>query len=354
MAFGGGLLGLTGGAPMRIFVYDVPRCAGEALLDSILDGGSLLQRPSHRRQHSGPHVPPEQQANALYLTKIARQVRPLHRQLVAGRPSQQRRRRGVRQSKLFDLTDDPEEAQLFYVPAFFSLLLWDGSEDAIRCIASVFQALRRTAHFGIRRAAEHFVIHGAEYGHYRDSSGFRLEDYDEVAALWIVLTVACPAPCGRLPDSKVLRRNFVIVPHASSLDCRRQGNWQELSERPFLVGLVATLATSGAARSADASPQDSRGGQSNQYPEREAFFLATCTTQRHLQLETGEWHESAPWTPRHWVLDGDTTLLDGYLLSEEMHRRRCLEGRATERLSAQLSGDGQSGIASTITHCAPP
>ncbi len=79
--------------------------------------------------HDGQPVDQVHQSNALYLRKIASQIRPLHLQLVSG-------------SGRFRLTTRPEDADLFYVPAFFSLLFWVGSMEAARCATRTFDVLR--------------------------------------------------------------------------------------------------------------------------------------------------------------------------------------------------------------------
>eukprot|EP00913_Durusdinium_trenchii_P026116 g24499.t1 len=50
--------------------------------------------------------------------------------------------------------------------------------------------------------------------------GFALTDYHPSAANWIILTVACPPPCGDVKDSWSLRSRFVLLPHALCGRCR--------------------------------------------------------------------------------------------------------------------------------------
>ncbi|CAJ1360465.1 unnamed protein product, partial [Effrenium voratum] len=256
----------------KVFVYPVPPCASE-VLTSPGDGAVGL----------------DQEANALYLRKAAAQLGPLHAQLMA---------------RIWR-TEDPEEAELFYIPAFFSLLFWRGDYEALQCVVRTFAELSgRFDVFGRRNGTDHVVLYGLEYQHYRSSHGFRLEDYHAAAANWIVLTVACPWPCGDEPDSWSLRSRFVLIPHGSRLRCRaRRLSWasEMNSPRRFRLGYV--------------------GAVSRKFEERQAFFNLTCRSQRWLRTEDGVWHASAPWTTRHYVLDGNTTLLDAFLLTEESFKR---------------------------------
>ncbi|CAK0874861.1 unnamed protein product [Prorocentrum cordatum] len=231
----------------RVYVHGVPACAAApALLDRLPgDGGRLLR--------------PDDQANALYVRKIAAQLRPLHRQL----------------------------ADLFYIPAFFSILFWLGTADALSCVAKTVRSLQAHPYFTRRSGRDHFVIYGAEFPHYRDEPQFGLEHYEATASRWVILTVACPRPCGAQLDAWSARGRFVVVPHASRLRCR-PGGGAGGRQRRFLLGFVGSR------------------GAAGRYPEREAFFGATCAGPRWLRTEDGLWHRSRPWTARHWVLDGNT------------------------------------------------
>eukprot|EP00913_Durusdinium_trenchii_P007505 g7054.t1 len=91
------------GITRKLFVHQVPKCATEVLQTLPGDNGPLAL---------------EEEANALYLRKMAQQLRPLHEQMMSGQGG-------------FGITKDPEEADLFYIPAFFSVLFWIGDLQAM-------------------------------------------------------------------------------------------------------------------------------------------------------------------------------------------------------------------------------
>ncbi|CAE8590006.1 unnamed protein product, partial [Polarella glacialis] len=277
----------------KVFVHSVPDCANADHLLGSLPGDD------------GVPVPLTEQANALYMRKIASQVRPLHQQLLSGGSS-----------GAFSLTADPDEADLFYIPALFSVLFWIGSSEAIDCVAQSFAQLRDQPHFLRRGGKDHLILYGVEFSHYRAGEPeFSLDHYDASAANWIVLTVACPLPCGAELDSWNLRGRFVVLPHASRMDWRRGGpQWAKgLNEtsaeaapaRRFLVGFVGAL------------------GPGKRHPERRAFFELTCSSTRWLRTEDGAWRSSSPWTKSHYVLGGNSTVMDAFLLSKEAFSKLC-------------------------------
>eukprot|EP00439_Symbiodinium_sp_Y106_P025464 s2289_g3.t1 len=220
---------------------------------------------------------------------------PLHEQLIAG-------------GRNFAVTLKPEEADLFYIPAFFSVLFWMGTLEALKCIAETFAMLRLQPFFRRHSGHDHVVLHGVEFDFYRNSEpAFQLPSYDPVAANWLIWTVACPAPCGEEPDSWSLRARFVLIPFASRL--RHVVLQQLLAPRRFSVGYVGAIS-----------------GQGTIFSEREAFFRQTCGSARWLQTEDGMWHPSRPWTRRHFVLEGNTTVVDAFLLSQERFEELCEDG----------------------------
>eukprot|EP00435_Cladocopium_sp_Y103_P049339 s583_g14.t2 len=257
------------GRNRKVFIHQVPPCAGIQSLD-VLPGDD------------GKPLPLDQEANALYLRKMVAQLRPLHQQIIEG-------------SRSFTVTTKADEADLFYIPAFFSVLFWIGDLEALRCAAMTVQQLAASPFFAKRQGYDHLLLHGVEFQHYRDQPGFALTDYHPLAANWIVLTVACPRPCGSTKDSHGLRSRFVLLPHASRLRCHRGVAPRLTHPRRFRIGYVGAIGP--------------------KFDERQAFFNVTCDTQRWLQTEDGQWHQSAPWTAKHWALDGNSTILDAFLLS---------------------------------------
>ncbi|CAE7412193.1 unnamed protein product, partial [Symbiodinium natans] len=177
----------------KVFVYDVPKCASAEELLHKLPGDD------------GVPLELGEEANALYLRKMASQIRPLHEQLLAG-------------GQGFAVTAEPLEADLFYIPAFFSVLFWMGTLEAMQCTAETFAALRGQPHFRRHGGRDHMVLFGVEFAFYRDTEpAFQLTSYEPSAKNWLVLTVACPLPCGQQPDSWSVRDRFVLIPFASRL-----------------------------------------------------------------------------------------------------------------------------------------
>eukprot|EP00930_Biecheleria_cincta_P042707 TRINITY_DN29393_c0_g1_i1.p2 TRINITY_DN29393_c0_g1~~TRINITY_DN29393_c0_g1_i1.p2 ORF type:complete len:110 (-),score=22.12 TRINITY_DN29393_c0_g1_i1:702-1031(-) len=85
-----------------IFVHRVPDCASAAALLDDLPG-------------LNGQVTPDEETNAIYIRKLAALVRPLHHQLLKIGQD-----RSDTTSYSFVLTSNPQQAELFYVPAFFS------------------------------------------------------------------------------------------------------------------------------------------------------------------------------------------------------------------------------------------
>ncbi|CAK8989704.1 unnamed protein product [Durusdinium trenchii] len=258
----------------KLFVHQVPKCATEVL--QTLPGARLFER-------LGFGLDLIQHVLAGYL----------HEQMMSGQGG-------------FGITKDPEEADLFYIPAFFSVLFWIGDLQALRCVAATFDLLLSRPYFLRHNGHDQLVLYGVEFDFYRSSMGFALTDYHPSAANWIILTVACPPPCGDVKDSWSLRSRFVLLPHASRCrdPLRREQGVPEVPRR-FRIGYV--------------------GAVGQDFTERQAFFELTCHSRRWLQTEDGLWHESAPYTARHWSLDRNTTILDAFLLTERYYRQGCQE-----------------------------
>ena len=60
------------------------------------------------------------------------------------------------------------EADLFYIPAFFSVLFWRGDVESLRCVALTFQVLSGSEHFHRHEGRDHLVLYGVERGSYNE------------------------------------------------------------------------------------------------------------------------------------------------------------------------------------------
>lgn len=191
------------GDEVRIFVHEVPHCAGEALISRIVND-------------KGTWSP---------LAQAAKHVDAVHRAVM----------------RLNVIVADPQQATLFYIPAFFKLLVDLLRSDDLDCIAETWTHIHKT-HLMRNGGFDHFVIGG-----YFSMSGAIERDWTSYHPLARnVLNLVAGDPSYGHPDiifnagAMWYQLRDIFVPYSMApFDCSARR--MDRAPRDISVALVCTL-----------------------------------------------------------------------------------------------------------------
>eukprot|EP00931_Biecheleriopsis_adriatica_P009404 TRINITY_DN110486_c0_g1_i1.p1 TRINITY_DN110486_c0_g1~~TRINITY_DN110486_c0_g1_i1.p1 ORF type:complete len:308 (+),score=55.46 TRINITY_DN110486_c0_g1_i1:1-924(+) len=120
---------INSGTPGKVFVVDAPACAGERLLNF-----TAAYSGSYRREQF------------YWRTQWAIDLL-----------------RGLHERALESATSDIGEAAVFYVPAFFALLIAIHDDESLACLTKAAAALTSSSLYWRNVGYDHFYLHGLEY-----------------------------------------------------------------------------------------------------------------------------------------------------------------------------------------------